>query len=85
MNLRYMLAFMSILKIPSLMPVMKDLQAYLRFNFMFAAYESGLLAALSKPRSRDELIEILRKYGFARVEPEVFVPASTFKGLVAYT
>ncbi len=60
MNLRYMLAFMRILKIPGLMPIMKDLQAFLRFNFMFAAYESGLLAALSKPCSRDELIEKMK-------------------------
>ena len=52
MNLRYTLSFLRILKIPGLYPLMKDWQASIRIHFIFAAYESGLLKALSQPSSR---------------------------------
>jgi 2-polyprenyl-3-methyl-5-hydroxy-6-metoxy-1,4-benzoquinol methylase len=59
MNLRYMLTFLSIMKIPGLYPIMKDWQAFIRMHFIFSAHESGLLSALSTPRSRDMLIKEL--------------------------
>ena len=60
MNLKYMLSFLSIMKIPGLFPIMKDWQAFIRMHFIFAAYESGLLKALSSPRNRDMLIKELK-------------------------
>ena len=60
MNIRYTLSFLRILKIPGLFPLMKDWQASVRINFIFAAYESGLLKALSQPCDRKTLIEKLQ-------------------------
>jgi 2-polyprenyl-3-methyl-5-hydroxy-6-metoxy-1,4-benzoquinol methylase len=59
MNLRYIISFLSIMKIPGLYPIMKDWQAFIRMHFIFSAHESGLLNALSTPRSRDMLIKEL--------------------------
>ena len=59
MNLRYALSFIRILKIPGLYALMKDWQASVRINFIFAAYESGLLKALCQPCDRKTLIEKL--------------------------
>lgn len=59
MNLRYIFSFLSIMKIPGLYPIMKDWQAFIRMHFIFSAYESGLLNALSTPSSRDMLIKEL--------------------------
>jgi len=42
-----------------MLSVMKDWQAFLRMHFLFAAYESGLLSALSVPCARETLIETL--------------------------
>ena len=60
MNLRYTFSFLRILKIPGLYPLMKDWQASIRINFIFAAYESGLLKALSQPCDRTTLVEKLQ-------------------------
>jgi len=60
MDLRYIISFLRILKIPGLYPLMKDWQASVRINFIFAAYESGLLRALSQPRSRSTLVDKLQ-------------------------
>jgi 2-polyprenyl-3-methyl-5-hydroxy-6-metoxy-1,4-benzoquinol methylase len=60
MNLRYTLSFLRILKIPGLYLLMKDWQASIRINFIFAAYESGLLKALSQPCDRKALIKKLQ-------------------------
>jgi hypothetical protein len=49
MNLRYTLSFLRILKIPGLYPLMKDWQASIRINFIFAAYESVLFIAFIQP------------------------------------
>jgi 2-polyprenyl-3-methyl-5-hydroxy-6-metoxy-1,4-benzoquinol methylase len=38
---------------------MRDWQAFVRMHFVYAALESGLLAALSTPSSRDDLIQKL--------------------------
>jgi len=50
---------MRILKMPGLFPIMKDLQAAIRMNFLFAAYRSGLLNALATPCDREVLMEKL--------------------------
>jgi SAM-dependent methyltransferase len=59
MNLRYAFSFLRILKIPGLYPIMQDWMISVRMNFIFAAYESGLLHALVQPYDRDTLIEKL--------------------------
>lgn len=59
MNLRYIISFLRIMKIPGLYPIMKDWQAFVRMHFIYSAYETGLLKALSTPCSRDRLIEKL--------------------------
>jgi cyclopropane fatty-acyl-phospholipid synthase-like methyltransferase len=59
MNLRYTLSFLSIMKIPGLYPVLKDWQAFVRMNFLFAAYECGLLNALVTPCKKSMLIKEL--------------------------
>ena len=60
MNPRYVLSFLRIFKIPGMLPIMKDWQAFLRMHFIFAAYESGLLAALADgPRSKEALNQAL--------------------------
>ncbi len=59
MNLRYILSFLRIMKIPGLYPIMQDWQAFVRMHFIFAAYESGLLRALITPCDRETLIEKL--------------------------
>lgn len=60
MNIRYMFSFMRVLKMPGLFPVMKDWRAFIRMNFLYAAYESGLLNALATPCEREVLIEKLQ-------------------------
>ena len=60
MNLRYVLSFLRLLRIPGLLPVMKDWQAFIRMHFIFAAYESGLLEVLTTgPCEKETLIEAL--------------------------
>ena len=59
MNLRYTFSFLRIMKIPGLYPVLKDWQASVRMNFIFAAYESGLLQTLSVPCDRNTLVKRL--------------------------
>ena len=59
MKFRYMVSLVRMLKIPALFPVMKDWQAFLRIHFLYAAYESGLLDALTAPCARQTLIEKL--------------------------
>jgi 4-hydroxy-2,2'-bipyrrole-5-carbaldehyde O-methyltransferase len=55
LNWRYMLSFLRILKLPGLLPIMKDWQALVRIHFIHAAYESGLLQALTTPCDRQML------------------------------
>jgi 2-polyprenyl-3-methyl-5-hydroxy-6-metoxy-1,4-benzoquinol methylase len=59
LNLRSIFAFLRIMKMPGLFPIMKDWQALIRIHFLFAAYESGLLKELAHPCGRQELIEKL--------------------------
>lgn len=59
MNFRYALSFLRLLRIPGMLSVMRDWQGFLRMHFLFAAYESGLLSALSVPCTRETLVETL--------------------------
>jgi 4-hydroxy-2,2'-bipyrrole-5-carbaldehyde O-methyltransferase len=59
MNLRYILSFLGIMKIPGLYPIMKDWEAFIRIHFLFSAYECGLIEALSTPLSREMLMKEL--------------------------
>ena len=59
LNLRNIISFLRIMKMPGLFPIIKDWQALIRIHFIFAAYESGLLKALENPRGRQALIENL--------------------------
>jgi len=59
MNIRYALSFLRLLRIPGMLSVMRDWQGFLRMHFLFAAYESGMLSALSVPCTRETLVETL--------------------------
>ena len=59
MHLRYLLSFLRTVRVPGLLPLMTDWRAFVRMHFIFAAYESGLLAALAEPRDREFLLENL--------------------------
>lgn len=83
MNPRYMLSFLHLFKMPGMLPIMKDWQAFIRTLFIFAAYESGLLQALDQAPStkealaeklgaqRPELLEALLDVGLAAKELEL--------------
>ena len=55
-----MLSFLRILQIPGLFPILKDWQALVRMHFIHAAFESGLLQALTTPCDRQMLIRKLQ-------------------------
>lgn len=55
MKLRYVSTLLRTMRIPGFLPLMKDWQALVRWHFLYAALESGLLAALQTPLSKDEL------------------------------
>lgn len=60
MNPRYVLTFLRLFKMPGMLPVMKDWQAFLRTLFLYAAYDTGLLRALAPaPCSREALAQKL--------------------------
>ncbi|MCF8034952.1 MAG: methyltransferase domain-containing protein [Desulfarculaceae bacterium] len=77
MNLRYKLSFLHLFKIPGMLPIMKDYQAFLRTLFIFSAYDSGLLQALAQGpadlrslaatlgATRPELLHALLEVGLA--------------------
>lgn len=44
----------------SLFQIMRDGQAFLRLHFLYSAYESGLLNALTSPRTQSELENLLQ-------------------------
>lgn len=56
MNPRYMLSFLHLFKMPGMLPIMKDWQAFIRTLFIFAAYESGLLRALAEGACAREIL-----------------------------
>lgn len=59
MQLKYLYSFFKTFKIPGLFPVVSDFKPVVRYHFLYAAVESGLLDALKTPCSRNDLIEKL--------------------------
>ena len=59
MKIKYMLSAWRTLKIPGLLPLMRDWFPFLRMHFLYAAFESGLLQALRNRATRQSLIEDL--------------------------
>ncbi|MCF8044097.1 MAG: methyltransferase domain-containing protein [Desulfarculaceae bacterium] len=92
MNPRYTLSFLHLFKIPGMLPIMKDWQAFIRTFFLFAGYESGLLQALDQAPStkealaeklgaqRLELLEALLDVGLAAKELELKEGQYSLKG-----
>jgi 2-polyprenyl-3-methyl-5-hydroxy-6-metoxy-1,4-benzoquinol methylase len=59
MKFKYLFTVLHTMKIPGLFQIIKDWQSFLRMHFIYAAIESGLLEALGKPSSREDLIQKL--------------------------
>lgn len=59
MQLKYLFSFFKTFKIPGLFSVFSDFKGIVRYHFLYAAVESGLLEALETPCSRNDLIERL--------------------------
>ena len=59
MKLKYILSFFRTVKMPGLFPIMMDWRGLLRIHFLYSAIESGLLKAVRKPCSRNELMKKL--------------------------
>lgn len=59
MQFKYLYSLFRTFKIPGLFPVVSDFKPIVRYHFLYAAVESGLLEALRTPCSRKDLIETL--------------------------
>ncbi len=59
MNIRYFISTWRTLRIPGLLPFMRDWTPFLRMNFLHAAASSGVLAALQSGATRETLIDRL--------------------------
>jgi 2-polyprenyl-3-methyl-5-hydroxy-6-metoxy-1,4-benzoquinol methylase len=59
MQLKYVYSFFKTFKIPGLFSVFSDFKSIIRYHFLYAAVESGLLEALRTPCSRNDLVETL--------------------------
>ena len=59
MQFKYFYSFFKTFKIPGLFSVFSDFKGMVRYHFLYAAIESGLLEALKIPCSRDNLINKL--------------------------
>ena len=59
MQFKYLYSFFKTFKIPGLFSVFSDFKGVVRYHFLYAAVESGLLGALKTPCSRDSLIKRL--------------------------
>ncbi len=57
MQLKYLYSFFRTFKIPGLLPIFSDFKSVVRYHFLYAAIESGLLDALKTPCSRNDLID----------------------------
>jgi 4-hydroxy-2,2'-bipyrrole-5-carbaldehyde O-methyltransferase len=60
MRWRYVFTLLRTVKIPGFLPLLKDWQALVRWYFLYAALECGLLRALRTPLSKDDLIRQLK-------------------------
>jgi 2-polyprenyl-3-methyl-5-hydroxy-6-metoxy-1,4-benzoquinol methylase len=59
MQFKYLYSFFKTFKIKGLFPLFSDFKGVIRYHFLYAAVESGLLEALRTPCSRNDLIEKL--------------------------
>lgn len=59
MQLKYLFSFFKTFKIPGLFSVFSDYKGMVRYHFLYAAIESGLLKELKTPCSRNDLIKKL--------------------------
>lgn len=59
MNISYLISAWRTLRIPGLLPFMRDWTPFLRMNFLHAATSSGVLAALQDGGTREALIDRL--------------------------
>lgn len=59
MQFKYFYSFFKTFKIPGFFSVVSDFKGVVRYHFLYAAVESGLLVALKAPCSRDDLINKL--------------------------
>lgn len=59
MQLKYLYSFFKTFKMPGLFSVFSDFKGIVRYHFLYAALESGLLEALKTPCSRSDLIKKL--------------------------
>lgn len=59
MQFKYLYSFFKTFKIPGLFSVFSDFKGVVRYHFLYAAVESGLLEALRTPCSRTDLINKL--------------------------
>ena len=60
MNINYIFSLWRTIRMPGLLPIMRDWMSFLRLHFLFAALESGLLKALQDGAARQTLIEALQ-------------------------
>ncbi|MCP4161339.1 MAG: hypothetical protein GY760_14800 [Deltaproteobacteria bacterium] len=59
-KLRYLFSLIKMMKIPGLFKVVKDWQSCIRFHFIHSALDCGLISALIKPQTMNDLIEKLK-------------------------
>jgi 4-hydroxy-2,2'-bipyrrole-5-carbaldehyde O-methyltransferase len=59
MSLRYLISVWRTIRIPGLLPFMRDWIPFLRMNFLYAAFTSGLFQALSTGATRESLVQTL--------------------------
>jgi 2-polyprenyl-3-methyl-5-hydroxy-6-metoxy-1,4-benzoquinol methylase len=59
MKFKYIVSLLHTMRISGFLPIMRDWQAFVRVHFIYAALQSGLLEALSRPSSKEELVEKL--------------------------
>ena len=59
MKIKQMLSMLKLMTTPGLFKVMKDWKSVVRFHFIHAAMDSGLLQALETPKSYSDLAQLL--------------------------
>ena len=59
MNLRSIVTAFRIPHLRAQMQLIRDVETFVRVQFLYAAFESGLLKALAPPATRDDLIRSL--------------------------
>lgn len=59
MKFKYLITALRTMKIPGMLPIMRDWQTIIKMYFVYTALESGLLQALQTPCSRESLLDNL--------------------------